>query len=183
MKVDFIRDGKPQSCQLKLTTPMEQAPLVPNLRYDVLPTYYIFGGLVFCPLTVNLIKAWGDNWSKDAPSDFLTLVNHQMKAAMGDEVVVLLNILPSAVNQGYQDMITLVIKKVNDREIHNLRELVAIIGNSKETYLRIEDAWKQIIVLDRNRCLAEQPEILRTYQLVRDRSADLLPMATGVKTK
>ncbi len=78
MKVEFIRDGQPQSCLMKLMTPMEKGQMVPDPRYDVLPTYYIFGGIVFSPLTSDLIKAWGDTWSKDAPADFLTLMNHQM---------------------------------------------------------------------------------------------------------
>ncbi|MEI8352760.1 MAG: hypothetical protein WCG36_10685, partial [bacterium] len=174
MKVQFIRDGQPQSCQLKLTNLIGQDVLVPDDRYDVLPTYYIFGGLVFCPLTLNLIKGWGDNWSRDAPADFMTLMNHREKSDIGDEAVVLLNVLPSAVNQGYQQIANLVLKKVNGREIHNLRELVSIIESSRDQFVRIEDAWGQVIVLDRERCLAEQPEILRTYQIGRDRSEDLL---------
>jgi hypothetical protein len=40
--------------------------LVPNAQYDILSQYYILGGIVFEPLTLNLLKIWGSSWYTDA---------------------------------------------------------------------------------------------------------------------
>lgn len=180
LKVDFIRKGKPQSGQMTLTGRMADDFLVPLDRYDVNPTYYIFGGLVFCPLTTDLVKAWGENWIKEAPMEFLVAMTPNIKCDTKDEVVVLLRALAGNLNQGYQDMEDVVIKKVNGRHIRSLRELISIVEESKEPFVCFEDAGGQNIILDRERSRAEQPAILKTYQIARDRSADLL--ATAGKT-
>ena len=175
LKVDFIRNGKPRSGEMKLTSRMSDDLLVPLDRYDVTPTYYIFGGLVFCPLTTDLVKAWGENWMKEAPMDLLVAMTPNIKSDTKDEVVVLLRVLAGNLNQGYQDIDSVVITKVNGRDIRSLRDMIATIENSKEPFVSFEDATGEKIILDRDRSRAEQPDILKTYQVVRDRSVDLLP--------
>jgi len=173
LKVEFIRNGKPQRCQITLFSRMADDLLVPLERYDVMPTYYIFGGLVFCPLTTDLIKSWGENWQKEAPPYFLTLLSCNMKSDTLDEVVVLSRVLAGNINQGYQGIENLPVKKVNGHEIRSLRELIARIESSNEPFITMEAITGQRIVLGRERCLAEQPNILKIYQIARDRSGDL----------
>jgi len=98
-----------------------------------------------------------------------------------DEVVVLLRVLPGNLNQGYQDIIARVIKKVNGHDIRSLRDMIGIVETSKEPFVVFENESGLKTVLDRERCRTEQPEILKTYQVVRDRSPDLLPMAQKAK--
>ena len=177
LKVGFIRNGKPQSGEMRLTSRMADDLLVPLDRYDVAPTYYIFGGLVFCPLTTDLVKAWGEDWMKEAPMELLVAMTPNIKSDTKDEVVVLLRALAGNLNQGYQDIDSVVIKQVNGHDIRSLRELIATVEGSKEPFVSFEDAAGQNIILDRERSKAEQPDILRTYQVARDRSPDLLPCA------
>jgi len=80
LKVDYIRDRKLQVCQITLTSRMADDYLVPFERYDVMPTYYVFGGLVFCPLTTDLLKGWGENWKKEAPQELLSLMSPNIRA-------------------------------------------------------------------------------------------------------
>jgi len=183
LKVNYIRKGKAQSGQITLTRRMSDDLLVPLDRYDVTPTYYIFGGLVFCPLTTDLVKAWGENWLKEAPMDLLSAMSPNMKSDKIDEVVVLLTVLAGNLNQGYQDINCVVIRKVNGHDVCSLRELMAMVESSKEPFVSFEDAFGEIIILDRERCLSEQPDILKTYQIASDRSADLLPAAQTAAVK
>jgi len=41
--------------------------LVPVHQYDRLPSYYVFAGLLFSPLTQPLLHEWGDDWYNLAP--------------------------------------------------------------------------------------------------------------------
>ncbi|MEI6168286.1 MAG: serine protease [bacterium] len=182
LKIDYVRDGKPHNCMITLSSRMADDLLVPLERYDVMPTYYIFGGLVFCPLTTDYVKAWGENWPKEAPPYFLTLLSANMKSDSMDEVVILTRVLAGNINQGYQDLVNLPIKKVNGHDLGNLRELITRIESSKEPFVTLEATTGQRIVLGRERCLAEQQAILKTYQISHDRSVDLLtPVMTTAK--
>ncbi|KAF8821759.1 serine protease [Cardiosporidium cionae] len=48
-----LRDGRIQTVTMPLSTPKT---LVPKHTWDTYPSYYIFGGLVFTPLTKTLVK-------------------------------------------------------------------------------------------------------------------------------
>ena len=48
LQVKVWRDGALQSLQVQLSTPHQ---LVPNHSHDVKPSYFIYAGLVFTPLT------------------------------------------------------------------------------------------------------------------------------------
>ncbi len=183
LKVDYIRKGRAQRGFMTLTRRMADDLLVPLDRYDVAPTYYIFGGLVFCPLTTDLVKAWGENWVKDAPMDLLSAMSPNMKSDKIDEVVVLLTVLAGNLNQGYQDINCVIIRKVNGHDIRNLRDLITSVENTKELFVSFEDNLGEVIILDRQRCRSEQPDILKTYQIASDRSADLLPASQTVAGK
>ena len=61
--------------RVTLGRPLEDDCLVPNERYDVLPTYYIFGGAVFSPLSRNLLKSWGSSWYANAPNELMAYLS------------------------------------------------------------------------------------------------------------
>ena len=44
-----------------------RAPLVPVHQYDGLPSYYVYAGLVFSPLTQPHLQEFGDDWFNTAP--------------------------------------------------------------------------------------------------------------------
>lgn len=86
-------------------------------------------------------------------------------------------------NQGYQDFGATIIKKVNGHDIRNLRELIATVENSDEPFISFEADMGFKIVLDRERVRAEQSDILKTYQVGRDRSVDLIFAGQTVVSK
>ncbi|MBU4334644.1 MAG: trypsin-like peptidase domain-containing protein, partial [Candidatus Omnitrophica bacterium] len=54
---------------IKLTL-KKYSPLVPYPEYFDKPPYYLYGGIVFAPLSTDLIHAWGNRWWEQAPVDF-----------------------------------------------------------------------------------------------------------------
>lgn len=157
-----------------MTNRVEQGVLVPLDQYDVKPSYYIWGGLVFCPLTTDLLKICGANWRNDAPKDLVSMLDRNYTDDRIDEVVLLTRVLAADLNRGYQDMATKVVKTVNGKQIHNLKELVKIVETAQTPFVSFEDQLGTRIVMDRARVQKEQGDILKTYGVLGDRSADLL---------
>ena len=175
-KVAFsiLRQGQKASVDFTQDRAWGTGRLVPLMKYDVRPTYYVYGGLVFCPLTLNYILTWGDDWAKDAPYNLLAFLADGRLTRKGEEAVIIIKALPSGVNNGYEDYINKRIVEVNGKKIKNLQDLIRTVEDNSETpYVVFKTAASTTIALDRKKAEAEQAEILKTYQIAADRSANL----------
>ena len=56
---------------------------------DVKPTYFLYGGLLFVPLSRDLLKTWGSEWWQDAPPEIISIYENEICTASRSEVVVL----------------------------------------------------------------------------------------------
>ena len=121
--VGLIRSGAHRSVWVELNKTLNDALLVPAERYDIRPRYYVYGGLVFSPLTMNYLKTWGDEWYRDAPDDLLHLRYYYRDTYM-NEAVLLVKVLPSGVNAGYHDITDWQITAVNGQTVKDLDELI-----------------------------------------------------------
>lgn len=172
LDLEVLRNGKRMKVSVVLDRSMQEMHLV-KLQSNTLPTYFIYGGLVFSPLTSNYLKEWGRSWFSKAPSELITVAKNNLKTKEDEEVVVLIKILAAEVNAGYHESRNLIIKKVNGKEIGNIRELVRTVENSRGEFISFEDAGGKEIVLDRKQVEKENPDILKTYRINSDRSEDL----------
>lgn len=175
LKLRVLRDGQPMEMSLKLDRPMWHDWLVPQERYDVMPTYYIFGGVVFVPLTKNYIEQWGPNWWQNAPDTLTVFLSENFPEKEGEEVVLALKVLPSDINEGYHSVANWVIDEVNGKPISNLKELIASVESSSDPFVTFSGGTGQKLVLDREKAVGGKDAILKTYRVLADRSPDLLP--------
>ncbi len=174
LNLTLLRDGREKNVRILLDKPIGFSDLVARERYDVRPSYYIYGGLIFIPLTQNYLMAWGEGWYGNAPRHLVALYQHGRPTVKGEEVVVLSKALPAEVNSGYHDLKDLHINKVNGGKIHNLRELIRIVEQDKGSpFVVFESPQGLKIVLERKRAEAEQTTILERYSVPADRSPDL----------
>jgi hypothetical protein len=157
------------------------ASLVARAQYDVRPSYFVYGGLVFCPVTYNYLTTWGSDWDENAPYNLLTYFLEGKPTREGEEVVVAIKVLPSDVNSGYEAFVDERIVEVNGDKVLNLRDLMrAVESNSGDRYVVFKTGSNEIIALDRTRVEAGQGEILATYEIPSDRSADLKSTVSDV---
>jgi len=158
----ILRDGEESDVEIQFTKPLREFRLVPNEQYDALPRYTIVGGLVFEPLTLNLLKLWGADWYSDAPPN---LVNYARKEKTQDrsEVIVLVRVLADEVNIGYHDHVYKVITEVNGQTIGSLGNLVEAFDSNTEVYHVIITESGETIVLDRAKAEQNAPLILKKY--------------------
>ena len=161
----ILRDGAPSLVSLLLTKTLNDMRLVPNAQYDVLPRYYIVGGLVFEPLTLNLLKIWGSSWFTDAPDHLLGYYFRGEPTEDRTEVVVLVRLLGDEVNIGYQGYLYEVLSEVNGVRIKDLSSLVqAIESNTGPYHIFLTEAGKKV-VLDRERAEESEERIIRNYRI------------------
>ncbi len=169
VKLTVLRNGRENKIKLPLTQAWGNNRLVPMTRYDVAPTYYVYGGLVFCPLTLNYLQA--NDWR---PSNLLNYFVNQILHREGEEVVIISKVLPSNINNGYQEFVNDRIVAVNGREILNLVELIKLVeSDPQEPFIVFKTESGRIIALDRELAKQEHRNILKSYHIASDRSVDL----------
>jgi len=174
IQMEILREGKKISIDLNLSRSLKKDRLVPMEEYETLPSYYIYGGLIFCPLSKNLLDIWGSQWYQSAPKELIyPLLNSNIPEKEGQQVVVLLKTLAANVNEGYQNVNSWVVDKVDGEKIWNLSDLIKKIENNPDPFIIFEDKWGQQIVIDREKAENTHQEILNTYRIPFDRSEDL----------
>ena len=70
--------------------------LVSGHGYDKTASYYVFGGMVFVPLSMPYLHEFGKDWYQQAPRDLVQLAVHGNVAFSSQEVVVMTQVLPDA---------------------------------------------------------------------------------------
>jgi hypothetical protein len=157
--------------QLRLTAPLR---LVPEDRYDVRPTYFIYGGLVFVPLTRDYLKSWGDDWQHSAPHHLMALHDRGLRRRDCLEVVILMKVLADRTNQGYHDLENLIITHVNGRKVRCLNDVIHLTAKANGKFTRFTTAHGEQVVLDRALVNQRHQAILASYHVPADRSDDLV---------
>jgi S1-C subfamily serine protease len=164
------RRGKRSKVDVKLERPLR---LVPEDRYDVRPTYFVYGGLVFVPLTRDYLKSWGDEWWTLAPHTLMALHENGIRSKERSEVVLISKILADRTNQGYGDLANAQVTRVDGHNVRHMKDLVKFIGAAKAKYTRIELEDGREVVLDRALARERHSAILSKYRVPADRSDDL----------
>jgi S1-C subfamily serine protease len=145
--VKVLREGKEQVVSAELVG-RPSCLLCPIYHEsDCQPTYFVCGGLVFCPMTGALIEEFIKNGSYNQGSVILdqALVNRATTAFKtaeeekdGAEIVVLLRILVHDCNYGYRlsNGMAMVLQTINGEQVKNMKHLVRAVRTSEEEYLR-----------------------------------------------
>jgi hypothetical protein len=170
MPVKVYRDGEEQNFELPMKPPRF---LVAEDSYDVKPTYYLYGGLLFVPLSRDLLMTWGSEWRQEAPSEIVSIYDNEIRSASRSEVVVLQKVLADRANQGYHDVEMLVVDKVEGRNIRDLKELIRIVESAKGEFVCFQGSDGHMIVLKREGVEKRNRSILHRYGVPADRSENL----------
>ena len=142
-------------------------------RYDVRPSYFVYGGMLFVPLTRDYLKTWGDSWWQSAPRELVHLYENEMRTPDRREVVVLQKVLADRVNGGYHDLENLVVTHVSDVAVRDLAHLVEVVETEAGPFVRMTGSDGTRVVLDRAQVQERHDPLLQRYGVPRDRSLDL----------
>jgi S1-C subfamily serine protease len=170
VEIELLRNKKIHKAKIKLFDSFKEHELVAKESYDQQPSYFIYGGIVFSPLTKRYLSVIEDN---QRAFELVThLVNNSPKVR-GEEIVIIINVLAADVNEGYHNTSNWIVNSVNGHKINNLKELVTEVEKSTGTFITFTGRHGQKIVLDRDKVKQQQSLILQQYRVDKDRSLDL----------
>ena len=164
---DIIRDRKSMKVSGILKNVADDMFLVKTTRYDRMPTYYIYGGYVFSPLTRNLIRSTNRNRLR------MSCLASKWQEEDKDEVVVLLKVLASDISRGDNNFGMWAIDTINGKPFKNFKEFYGMMENMKEKFIVLEDKDGVKVIIDKEESLGRQDELLKKYNIEYDRSEDL----------
>ncbi len=163
----FVRGGEVRTARLKLGV---DASLVPRCRYDVEPRWFVFGGLVFQPLTLNYLETWTK--LSTAPRDMVTLYRRGMRKRGHRESIVLTSVLAHALTAGLENLADQVVETVDGRRPVDLASMLAALDAAREP-VHIGFSSGALAVMDPQAARAARVEVLQRYGVPHDRSSGL----------
>jgi hypothetical protein len=172
---EILRKGEIQTVSVGLNHKMGSHSLV-RIENDKAPTYYIYGGLVFNPLTINYLECWGRTWYNDAPKDLLSYLKKNWQQAQQTEIVILNRVLPIEANVGYHDISDVQVISINERQVTCMQDAVDILQRHSEDYVDILTGGGFHIILKSEDETAARESIRTVYKIDAAISDDLVEM-------
>ena len=161
-RVDVLRDGERQIVEVTMRRGAHPRELRPD--FDALPRYFIYGGLVFAPMSREFLAS-SHSYEYEI---FVAAMRDEQR--MAREPVVLLKTLPHAVNSGMPWRGSVVVERVNGKVVANLEDLVRAVEENEGRYQVFEYTTRgKVGVVERAAADRAGPEILTRYGIAEDR--------------
>ena len=168
VKLDLVRNKQP------MTVTVELEPLWPYLfqghSYDVQPRFVVYGGLLFQPLSLDMLQAY-------QPGDlrlrhyFDYFVSEQIYLEH-PEVIVLTNILPDPINSYLTPYRGSVLDTINGQKIRTLDDVAKAFAETPEHFVVRMIGDGPPLVLDRAQVAAARERIKTRYNVVKEQNLD-----------
>ena len=165
LSYEIIRDKKTKTGQVKLEKKDIKYTVVTEVTIETPPSYMVYGGLLFEPLTSNymagVIEKLGSVYDREELyKDY-------------KELVVLVRVLPFDVNLGYTDAVNQIIVKVNGEKYKDFKDFAQKVKNVKSGFIIFENDNGDEIVLDVKEVEEQREELMQNYNISSDKSDDI----------
>uniref|UniRef100_A0A0G4I4S4 Protease Do-like PDZ domain-containing protein n=1 Tax=Chromera velia CCMP2878 TaxID=1169474 RepID=A0A0G4I4S4_9ALVE len=128
-RLTILRNRKVIELELPVCVPTF---LVPEQMWDKKPRFYIFGGLVFTPLTIDYLKdEYGKKYYERAPWTMMQPITELFQRQHREEIVILSQVLASDLTIGYE-LRNSRLHTVNGIRVKNLRHLSFLLEETVE---------------------------------------------------
>ena len=162
--ITYARNGEVSSSTILAERALNSYSLVAGEQFDKIPEYYIYGGVLFVPLNMNLIKRWGNDWGRSAPVTLLQARN-QWSSPQRRELVVALQVLASDVNLGYHDWRNWIVDFINGEPVRDFEQFSHLLRTNLEENVVLENANGYQMVINHAAAIASEAEILSQYRI------------------
>ena len=165
LSYEIIRDKKTKTGQVKLEKKDIKYTVVTEVTIETPPSYMVYGGLLFEPLTSNymagVVEKLGSVYDKEELyKDY-------------KQLVVLVRVLPFDVNLGYTDAEHEIIVKVNGEKYKDFKDFAQKVKNVKSGFIVFENDKGDEIVLDVKEVEEQREELMQNYNISSDMSDDI----------
>ncbi len=160
------RDGK----ELRVDVPMRvfHEDKRTGNQYDTLPRYFVHGGLVFTPLSLDYLRS-----ARASSEELIYELNYRRREkpdTMREEPIVLASVLQHEVNANMGVRGQLLVNKINGVKIDKLEDVIKAFDEAKGDKHVIEFMGEgSFECLDRQAAAKAHEEILATYGISEDR--------------
>ena len=165
------RDGK--RLDISLPVYVYNGDRAAGYQYDTLPRYFVFGGLVFAPLSLDYLRTLGRAAPETTFAESyyeLYYRRYEEPEKTRPEPVVLASVLTDAVNANVAVRGRAMVDRVNGVRIEKLEDVVKAFESNTNAFDRIEFLPHQSSEsLVHAEVLKANPDILKTYGLASDR--------------
>lgn len=171
VKLDIWRDKKQLTAEIELGSVWPYAYLAHG--YDVRPRYVVYGGLLFQPLTLDLVEAY-------QPSDirlrhyFDYFVTEQLYLEH-PEVIVLTNILPDPSNTYLAPYRASIVDEINGKKMRTLTDLAKAFSETPDRFVVRMIGDGPPLVLDPKEVEAARERIKTRYNVVSEQNLEDQP--------
>lgn len=172
--ITYSRDGEIKTIELPAQRALDSYSLVASEQFDKIPEYYIYGGVLFVPLNMNLIKRWGNDWGRTAPVSLLQARNEWSSPARR-QLVVALQVLAADVNLGYHDWRNWIVDYVNGEPIQDFAQFSKLLKTNTEENIVFENANGYQMVINHEEAESSEASILAQYRIPAPYSTNLFP--------
>ena len=165
LSYEIIRDKKTKTGQVKLEKKDIKYTVVTEVTIETPPSYMVYGGLLFEPLTSNymagVVEKLGSVYDREELyKDY-------------KELVVLVRVLPFDVNLGYTDAVNQIIVKVNGEKYKDFKDFAQKVKNVKSGFIIFENDNGDEIVLDVKEVEEQKEALMQNYNISSDMSDDI----------
>lgn len=162
--IEFYRNGTAHTVVLTAQRRQQSYSLVKEEAFDEIPEYYIYGGVLFVPLNMNLIKRWGPDWNRTAPVSLLQ-ARSEWTSPEKRELVVALQVLASDVNLGYHDLRNWIVDTVNGEQIRDFAHFTRMLRDNTASHVVFRNGSGYQVVVDHAMAKASEADILAQYRI------------------
>jgi len=174
LSLKILRNGIEKQVSIVLNVPLGANRIVPFI-HEKKARYYIFGGLVFEPLTLNYLQEFGDgyNWMSFAPVTMVDYYLNGKKDAQQEEIVFLAKVLADKSNVGFHDFGNVIITEVDGIHIRSFVQFVQILKTNQKEYITFKTKSSLEITLNSKIINQSNHRILKKYQIHSQQSKDI----------
>src|SRR5712691_2522193 len=171
VKLDILRDKQPMTVSIKLFKPWPYS--IQGHSYDVRPRYVLYGGLLFQPLSLDMLEAYRTSDLR-LRHFFEYFILEQIYLDHPD-VIVLSNILPDPINSYLGPYRGGIVDEVNGKKIRTLDELSKAFAQAPERLVIRMIGDGPPLVLDRNKVEAARERIKARYNVLKEQNLEDKP--------
>jgi S1-C subfamily serine protease len=175
VKLDLIRDKQPMTVTVELGSVWPY--LIQGHTYDVRPRYVVYGGLLFQPLSLDLMEAY-QSTDLRLRHYFDFFVNEEIYL-QHPEVVVLTNILADPINTYLTPYRGSIVDDINGKKIKTLKDLAAALAEPSDHFIFRMIGDGPPLVLDRAAVDAARERIKTRYNVVAEQNLEEEPVASA----
>ena len=173
VSIEILRDKRVLTVPVALLQIPARIPWFDE--YETQPKYFIFGGIVFQPLSRGFLQCW-DKWWFKADRQLLYNFFYNERDSLHperSEFIIINHVLPDSANTYISDVHDSIVNTINNRKITKLEDVIEAFRHPLNQYHVIEvEGYSKPIILKASEVEEANKRVLKKYEIPADRRLD-----------